>query len=178
MELTRSGKTVQITPKIIDRFWPQVHKTSGCWEWRGMRDSRNRYGLFFVANGMTRISAHRFSWLIAGRSIPQGLYVCHHCDNTICVNPDHLFVGTQKDNMQDCVQKGRMANRPAESYPHGERHYNARLTGAAVNAIRQRYAQGGVTYQDLGSIYGVTPTNIGAIVRGQTWQAREQEAPQ
>lgn len=90
-----------------ERFWSHIEKREGegCWLWTGTTDAKG-YGMCSVVYGSVR--AHRASWLITKGAIPVGLYVCHRCDVRACVRPDHLFVGTQKDNMNDCVNKGRL----------------------------------------------------------------------
>lgn len=85
-------------------FWSQVEKTDGCWVWKGKKYG-NGYGRSTV-NGK-RGPAHRHAWELTNGPIPEGLYVCHHCDNKPCCRPDHLFAGTQKDNMQDWTNKGK-----------------------------------------------------------------------
>lgn len=89
----------------MKRFFDKVDKTEDCWNWTASSRGQG-YGAFKI-NGKV-IDAHRVSWTIHFGEIPNGLFVCHKCDNKKCVNPDHLFLGTQKDNMNDCLQKGRM----------------------------------------------------------------------
>jgi len=94
-------------------FWSLVaRRRSGCWEWTGGTDGKG-YGRVCWDGG--RHGAHRVSWCLIRGAIPDGLYVCHHCDNKLCVNPDHLFLGTQVDNMQDWTRKGKnkLVNNPA-----------------------------------------------------------------
>jgi len=92
-----------------ERFWTKVQKTDSCWLWLGSRTSAKGYGQF-IANGR-RYLASRYSWeLHNGQPIPDGLIVCHHCDNPQCVNPAHLFTGTYQDNMDDRGAKGRTYN--------------------------------------------------------------------
>lgn len=92
---------------LAARFWLNVQKTEGCWLWTGRRDGAG-YGQIFVQG--RRIGVHRLSWLLNCGEIPEGLFVCHHCDVPLCVRPDHLFVGTHDDNMRDAAIKGRMAH--------------------------------------------------------------------
>ena len=98
-------------PRVPDevRFWRHVKKSDGCWEWTA---GNNGHGYGWATRyRQLSVAAHRFSWEMHFGPIPPGLIVCHHCDNPPCVRPDHLFVGTYKDNMQDCVRKGRLIGR-------------------------------------------------------------------
>lgn len=97
-----------VTPALMKRFEDKYvpEPNSGCWLWVGA-SMDNGYGVFYVGHE-TLMLAHRASWTIrSGIPVPDGLLVCHHCDNPVCVNPDHLFLGTAKDNVIDCVAKGR-----------------------------------------------------------------------
>jgi hypothetical protein len=88
----------------VDRFWEKVDKSGDCWLWTGHRGCKG-YGAAW-AEGRHQ-AAHRVSWELAFGAIPDGLHVLHHCDNPPCVNPDHLWLGTNSDNQRDCVAKGR-----------------------------------------------------------------------
>lgn len=97
---------------IEQRFWEKVDKQteSGCWEWRSAIRG-NGYGAFFthlIDEGRKCHGAHRYSWVMANGPIPDGLWVLHKCDNRICVNPDHLFLGDRVDNMRDAAKKQRV----------------------------------------------------------------------
>lgn len=112
------------------RFWSRVKRSDGCWEWMGHRGVRG-YGYISINDNGLR--AHRVSWELTNGPIPDGMYVCHKCDNTSCVNPSHLFLGTAADNLRDCISKGRFQttgdNNPMRRHPEcaarGERNGRA-----------------------------------------------------
>lgn len=96
------------TPLAV-RFWAKVKKTDGCWLWRGAVHSDSfPYGLISRSGGGIPLRAHRVSWALHHGQIPPGLHVLHKCDNPRCVRPDHLFLGTPKDNSDDAKKKGRL----------------------------------------------------------------------
>ena len=86
---------------LKDRFWEKVNKTNECWEW--IAGKSHGYGVFWINGKLLR--AHRVAWSIYNGGIPEGLLVLHKCDNPACVNPDHLFIGTQQDNVDDMITK-------------------------------------------------------------------------
>jgi hypothetical protein len=150
-----------------DRFWLKVRKTDSCWLWEGTR-SRG-YGQFRMDR--RGVLAHRLAWVFTNGSIPNGMFVCHHCDVKLCVNPSHLFIGTHADNMRDRNEKGRQA-KGIKVYnkfpPKGERNPRAILTWQQVNEIRRR-RELGETGRNLAREFNVSDKNISRIVLGQTW---------
>lgn len=88
------------------RFWSKVEKAEGCWPWKASIFKQTGYGQFALESKRP-INAHRMAWILTHGEIPDGMVVCHHCDNPLCVNPDHLFLGQQQDNMIDMATKGR-----------------------------------------------------------------------
>lgn len=141
------------------RFWQKVRRGDGCWLWTAGTDGRG-YGLIGSRHGASPLKAHRVAYTLTHGPIPEGMEVCHRCDNPPCVRPDHLFLGTHGDNMRDAAHKHRLAS--------GERRHFAKLTDAAVRSIRTRHA---TTRQvDLAAEFGVTPRTIRRVVAGKTWQ--------
>ena len=118
MTPSRSARSARCS--VDDRFWVKVDRGDGCWLWRGA--TNGSYG--FVTRFGRVMGAHRFAWLDAIGPIPPDLWVLHHCDVPLCVRPDHLFLGTQSDNMLDASRKRRLGQYVhPERLPRGERHY-------------------------------------------------------
>jgi len=147
-----------------DRFWEKVGVggPDECWEWAAHRQ-RAGYGQFTVAKGEFH-TASRVSLALSIGSIPAGMSVCHSCDNPPCCNPAHLFLGTQADNANDCIRKGR-ANRA-----RGEGTFSARLTEEIVRGIRSRIPMRYGEVAKLAREYSVSEHAIAAVVRGKTWK--------
>lgn len=155
-------------PSRAERFWAKVDKTgeNGCWLWTGATTTKG-YG--HMRWGGKTVTASRVSWELAHGPITDGLHVLHHCDNPPCVNPAHLFLGTIKDNSQDMTRKGR--GKPPRMC--GAQLGIAKVDEDAVRAIRQRYAEGGVTYEALGREFGISGSQIARIVRRLFWRQVE-----
>lgn len=143
---------------ILDRFMKKVEKTPSCWKWIGSKYVSG-YGEF-RSGDETR--AHRASWSIFRGVIPKGLSVLHKCDIKDCVNPDHLFLGTQKDNVNDMIFKHRKARIV------GDDHGMSKLKVGDIFQIREMRKQG-LLYKEIAKQFGITPENVGYILRGITW---------
>lgn len=141
--------------KVLDNII--VNDKNNCWEWTG---GKNKCGYGVSCFGGKRILAHRLSYLAFCGEIPINLLVCHRCDNTSCVNPEHLFVGTAKDNMNDRDKKGRQAR------PRGEKQGAHKLTTEQVLEIRNIE---GKTLHEIGKIYGVSYAQIWLIRNRKEW---------
>lgn len=149
--------------KRFDEKWEPVTE-SGCWIWIGSvnKETRRRkpYGRIKVA-GVVQY-AHRVSYELHVGPIPEDHVVCHCCDNPYCVNPDHLFIGTQSENMVDKFAKGRHCM----EYCTGENHHNAKLTSDQVDRIRASNK----TNAALADKFGVHPTTISNIRNNKVWK--------
>ncbi len=102
------------------RFWKKVDKTDSCWQWTG--STNGKYGKIRCEDQGPLLYAHRYSYLLHYGDYDQSMQVCHHCDNPLCVRPDHLFLGTRSDNMQDAVSKGRHSSVRKTHCPHGHQY--------------------------------------------------------
>jgi HNH endonuclease len=151
----------------MERFWSRVDQSSetGCWEWRGTK-RKDGYGVLMVGGALIR--AHRLSWELANGPIPKGLSVLHRCDNPPCVRPDHLFVGTQRDNLADMTAKGRRV--PYKGRPQrGALNAATHLTEDAVAIIRGMVSAG-YYHREIAAQFGIDRATISYIATGRTWQ--------
>ena len=148
----------------VDRFWAQVNKDGECWLWTG-HTNRVGYGVLCRhVDGKPQVyKAHRYSYALHfGDPDPQ-LLVCHRCDNPLCVRPEHLFLGTNHDNMRDMATKGRAAAKD------GAKNGYAKLSAETVIEIRERYAAGLSNTVELAAEYRIANSQILEIVHGESW---------
>ncbi len=147
-----------------ERFWDKVVRASDeeCWPWTGFCEAQG-YGIIAIGRA-TRVKAHRVSWEIHFGEIPEGMCVCHHCDNPPCVNPAHLYVGTRADNNRD---RG-LRKRGKEHRQYGASNDNAKLTEDDVRAIIA-CLQTGKSQIAVAEMFGVSQPQISKIARGEAW---------
>ncbi len=164
-------------PSSIDKFWAHVRKSDSCWEWIGGK-KESGYGYFDPGPRIPRARAHRWIYQYLNGPVDPKVHVCHICDNPGCVRPDHLFMGTDADNMRDCARKGRhgMQRHPERSSlhtmlvrPKGEQHGSAKLTADQVREMR-RLKREGVSARELGKQFGIHPGYVSKIVSSRKWK--------
>lgn len=149
---------LDLAARIFNRH--TVNPVTGCWEWSGSRTSRG-YGRFKIPTGKIML-AHRASYMVHKGEIPSGLYICHHCDNPCCINPDHLFAGTNADNMADCARKGRSA---------GLRNIGQVNGRSVISEIDAKViAKSAEPHKVLAQRYGVSRSTITHLKTGRTWR--------
>jgi len=165
---------LQATDRELERFYALIkpNEETGCWEWQGSKHKKG-YGRFRVGskeNNNRRVDrAHRWSYSVFKGSIGE-LLVCHKCDNPSCVNPEHLFLGTHEENMEDMRKKGRrkLLGRPQD----GENNVNARLTAKDVEDICKRIVAG-ETNRAIAERYNIGDTMISSIRCKKAWAKLE-----
>lgn len=143
-------------PSLRQAFEQRAQKTDGCWPWQGLTD-KDGYGL--LPYGRRVLRAHAVSLDLDGRPVPKGMYACHHCDNPICVRPNHLYAGTPQQNMEDAMSRNRVRR--------GEATIQAKLTEQAVRNIRNAR---GMTDIAMSALYGVSRATITLARNGVTWR--------
>lgn len=151
---------------FIARFWSKVDRKvpNECWPWTGSfkENGYPQLGVGSLTNGTrTMRMAHRLSWLIHFGEVPKRKYILHHCDNPKCVNPNHLYLGGNSENMRDAAQRNRIA--------HGVRHAYAKLNPTKVRRIRKLF-KSGKNCNQIASTIGVAYATIQQVIEGQTWR--------
>jgi hypothetical protein len=151
---------------LRSNLWNKFKIINGCWIWIRERD-KDGYGEISV-HGIKRqkLKAHRVSWEVFKGPIPLGLNVLHKCDNPPCINPDHLFLGTQKDNIQDMITKGRKVIVPGLK---GEANPTSKLKSEQVKKIKSMLAQG-IVAGVIAKEFGVARSTISMINIGRLWR--------
>ena len=145
---------------LAERFWTHVTFTPTCWLWNAFCN-RHGYGKCGSRYFKTTLT-HRRAWELCNGPIPEGLYVCHHCDVPNCVNPTHLFLGTAADNQRDSVAKGRKC--VGTTLPF------SKLTPKDVCAIREAYGSGAYSQRGLAARYGMSRGAICAVLARRSWR--------
>lgn len=178
--ITPTGKRFQIFPDDEEKFFKMVNKNGPipehqpdlgrCWDY-GV-GAKNKNGELIRAVSVLkhaefdfsrrRVKAYLVSFVIAKGTNTPGLFICHKCDRPCCVNPDHLFEGTQADNMRDKVIKGR--------HLRGEQAPAAKLTQLRVDMIRELHGDG-IPASLLATVFSTTPANIHLIISGKNWKS-------
>jgi hypothetical protein len=168
--MNAANDTLRFRDERLDRrFWPKVDRAAECWVWTAYV-SKAGYG---VINDGTPKYAHRLVYELLHGPIPDGMFVCHRCDNRRCVNPSRLFIGTAANKSRDMVSKGRSTkgrDQPPGSRKTGESHGRARLTAVQVAEIRRLYQTGSFSQQQLGRMFGVSGAHVCGIVHGKFWR--------
>lgn len=149
----------KVSGTLEERFWDKVQKTGMCWVWTGCKQSQG-YGQIRIKRKCEL--AHRVSWELTNGRIADNTQVLHKCDNPACVRPDHLFLGSQQDNVDDMVAKGRNKNGAAF-----ESRNSAKLTPGQVLWVRSLESP---NRSDLSKLLGVTTTTVCDIINRKTWR--------
>lgn len=153
----------KVRKDVFERWNEKVSKKSDCWEWTGST-TRGGYGHFrlFLDGQWKMYKAHRYAYEHYKGAIPQGLLVCHTCDNTKCVNPDHLWLGTAKDNVRDMLNKGRKVI--------GQKKKGTNLNMEVAKQIRKQFELGGMSYPGIAKMFNTSTPQVCRIVNNKIWK--------
>jgi hypothetical protein len=162
----------------LDRFWEKVEigGSDQCWLWTGSKRNKGYGAFIYEKNGqVVQGRAHRYSYELHVGEIPPGLFVLHTCDNPACVNPFHLFLGTNQDNVDDMMKKGRHKSAGSKTplskckYKHGIEHHQAKLNPDLVRQLRNDRAAG-MSYSKLAKKYHLALGSTYRIVNRKVWK--------
>lgn len=163
-KLSSEEKFVHIKRLYEDK----VVKLDGCWEWKASKD-KNGYGLMTTPHGITYRTAHQVSWFLMNGYIPTGKMILHHCDNPVCSNPDHLYLGSAQDNMNDKIDRKRQNySGLLKGSPKGESHPRSKLSENDVREIKNMI-KNGKSQKCIAENYNVTISTIHSIKNGKRW---------
>lgn len=170
--LERPAAPVFLDDGQVELFWSKVDKSRGhgpwkdCWVWTAGQKNPEGYGGFYVRQVDNTVTCHKLAFLIAHNfglhDLPKGVVVRHLCNNPQCVRPDHLAIGTHKDNSQDMVKAGNSI--------HGEKNWRCSVTAETVYAIRADWMTGGFSQTELAKKYDTTLSVVQAVVTNRTWK--------
>ena len=152
---------LQAHAPLEERLWRNVKKIDTCWLWQGAVNRRGYGSIQTAGKGSKRVATHRLSYQLAYGDIPDGLFVCHKCDVPNCVNPEHLWLGTHEQNMEDMRRKGRASREAVKGTQNGK----SLLTEDQVRYIRASK----LGHAALGRQLGVSPNCIRGVRTGRTW---------
>lgn len=158
---TQAKETQPLSPYHAELFWKKVDilGPDDCWTWRGYVNNMG-YGQYCVFGDKPK-GSHRLAYALTNGPVPAGANVCHRCDTPLCVNPNHLFLGTQKDNIHDMGEKGRQAT--------GERNGNSKMTADRIRTLREDYSKGVTDFNALGKRHGCSDVWAAKVVRRKVW---------
>lgn len=154
---------VTLSTKDIGRFFSffDHSKFTECWNWNGSKCGRKLYGKFHIKE--KGYYSHRISWMIYFGHIDDNKIILHKCDNPSCVNPNHLSMGSQMDNVTDMYKKGR------DRHASGERNGNAKLSLKSVAEIRRLHSSEKMTQRKIAALFGISQTTVWHILKNHIW---------
>ena len=169
--MTKAATYAQRTKPLEQRFWEKVQRKgeSECWSWASAFGSKG-YGIFWVGGTRRNDMAHRVAYELTHTKIPEGLLVRHSCDNPSCVNPNHLLLGTQKDNVRDALERNRAAV--------GERNKGGGNVLSAEKARGVYAMRGRATMIQTAAMFNIGKTTVGHVWNGRTWWRETGATPQ
>lgn len=182
--MVRKIENVNGKDYIERKFWRYVDKSGDCWVWT-RPPTHNGYGRLAFGGRLHRrvVLAHRMSWELSRGPIPSGMFVLHKCDNRLCVRPEHLWLGTRRDNALDMVRKGRSAFQLYPERYRAEWGSGSKLTWENVIAIRKRWKamrkrkifRGQESMAKIAKDFGITSSLVGYVVRYKIWKPAAKE---